>query len=242
MPVPPAADAHAETQPDRFTAGPAKLTLLPADQVAELDPYMAQIITYRKSGLSLNHIIGCPLNCGYCVRHFWGDFEHKTPHLLCATDEAIGLLLGHKAFRPSTTPIQIFNKATDPFLPAVKPHLFEVLRALDDRGLDNLVLVITRFKVTAADMAVLEELRHLRVTLLFTYSGINDPRIEPPTICIVAAYLSGNWFLDPGDNRSAKSGGQCQHHVATDPHDRRGDAPHHQVAEWSLLSGQRADR
>ena len=140
---------------------------------------MAQIITYRKSGLSLNHIIGCPLNCGYCVRHFWGDFEHKTPHLLCTTDEAIGLLLSHEAFRPSTTPIQIFNKATDPFLPAVKPHLFQVLRALDERGLDNLVLVITRFKVTTADMAHLEQLRHVRVTLLFTYSGINDPRIEP---------------------------------------------------------------
>jgi hypothetical protein len=28
-------------------------------------------------------------------------------------------------------------------------------------------------------MAVLEDLRRLRLTLLFTYSGINDPRIEP---------------------------------------------------------------
>jgi hypothetical protein len=28
-----------------------------------LDPYMAQIVTYRKSGLSLSHIIGCPLDC-----------------------------------------------------------------------------------------------------------------------------------------------------------------------------------
>jgi hypothetical protein len=41
------------------------------------------------------------------------------------------------------------------------------------------VLIITRFKVTAEDMAVLEQLRHVRVTLLFTYSGITDPRIEP---------------------------------------------------------------
>ena len=39
----------------------------------------------------------------------------------------------------------------------------------------NLVLIITRFKVTAADMAALEALRNLRVTLLFTYSGITDP-------------------------------------------------------------------
>src|SRR6266567_8228380 len=88
------------------------LPMLPDRAKAALDPYMALIVGYRKSGLSLNHIIGCPLNCGYCVRHFWGDFQHKTPHLLCTTEEAIGLLLGHEAFRPSTTPIQIFNKAT----------------------------------------------------------------------------------------------------------------------------------
>lgn len=163
----------------RLNTGPDRLRLMPVDQQAALDPYMAQIVTYRKSGLSLNHIIGCPLDCGYCVRHFWGDFEHKTPHLLCPTDEAIERLVGHEAFRPSTTPIQLFNKATDPFLPGVKPHLFQVLRALDDRGLDNLVLLITRFTVTDRDMAALEALRNLRVTLLFTYSGIDDARIEP---------------------------------------------------------------
>ncbi len=155
------------------------LTLMPARERSALDPYMAQIVTYRKSGLSLNHIIGCPLDCGYCVRHFWGDFEHKVPQLLCPTSDAVGMLTSHEAFRPSVTPIQLFNKATDPFLPGVKPHLFAVLRDLDALGLDNLVLIITRFKVTADDMAVLESLRNVRVTLLFTYSGITDPRIEP---------------------------------------------------------------
>jgi DNA repair photolyase len=167
--------------PVPYSAGPSRLTLMPAPQQAALDPYMAQVVTYRKSGLSLNHIIGCPLNCGYCVRHFWGDFEHKTPHLLCDTDRAVEMLLGHEAFRPSITPIQVFNKATDPFLPAVKPHLFQVLQTIDERGLDNLVLVITRFTVTEQDMAILEQLRHVRLTLLFTYSGITDPRIEPIT-------------------------------------------------------------
>jgi hypothetical protein len=100
-------------------------------------------------------------------------------HLLCSTDEAIDQLLGHPAFRPHTTPIQLFNKATDPFLPGVKPHLFHVLHALDKRGFTNHVLVITRFKVTEQDMAILEGLQHLRVTLLLTYSGITDARIEP---------------------------------------------------------------
>jgi DNA repair photolyase len=159
--------------------GPRLLPVLSEEAKANLDPYMALIVGYRKSGLSLNHIIGCPLDCGYCVRHFWGNFDVKIPHLLRSTDEAINQLVSHHAFQPHVTPIQLFNKATDPFLPGVKPHLFQVLRALDGRGYTNHVLVITRFKVTETDLAELEKLRHLRVTLLFTYSGITDPRVEP---------------------------------------------------------------
>jgi DNA repair photolyase len=162
-----------------ISAGPHSLPVMPANQQASLDPYMALVVGYRKSGLSLNHIIGCPLDCGYCVRHFWGNFEVKTPHLLCPDAQAVEMLTGHHAFRPHITPIQLLNKATDPFLPGVRPHLFSVLHALDQRGYTNHVLIITRFKVTGADMDELERLRHLRVTLLFTYSGITDPRIEP---------------------------------------------------------------
>ena len=162
-----------------IAAGAGHLPLMPAAEQASLDEYMATIVGYRKSGLSLNHIIGCPLDCGYCVRHFWGNFDDKTPHLLVPTDQAIELLVTHPGFEPHITPIQLFNKATDPFLPGVRPHLFQVLHALDRREYRNHVLVITRFKVTEADMAELEQLRHLRVTLLFTYSGISDPRIEP---------------------------------------------------------------
>jgi DNA repair photolyase len=159
--------------------GPRLLRIMSAEKQAGLDPYMAQMVGYRKSGLSLNHIIGCPLDCGYCVRHFWGNFDVKVPQLLVPTEQAIQALIGHEAFQPHITPLQLFNKATDPFLPGVKPHLFQVLQALDARGFTNHVLVITRFKVTPADMAVLEDLRHLRVTLLFTYSGITDARVEP---------------------------------------------------------------
>ncbi|MEV4472789.1 hypothetical protein [Nonomuraea sp. NPDC049504] len=160
-------------------ASPTRLRLMPAAQQAELDPYMAQIITNRKSGLSLNHIIGCPLDCGYCVRHFWGNFEQKIPQLLVPTEKAVEMLVGHPEFVPHTTPLQMFNKATDPFLPGVKPHLFAVLEELDRRRLTNLVLIITRFHVTASDMERLEALQHIRPTLLFTYSGIKDDRVEP---------------------------------------------------------------
>lgn len=167
------------SNPVFIAAGPKDLRVMPAAQQATLDPYMAQIITNRKSGLSLNHIVGCPLDCAYCVRHFWGNFEQKIPQLLVPTDEAVQMLVDHPEFVPDTTPVQLFNKATDPMLPGVKPHTFAVLEALDRRGLGNLVLVITRFHVTEADMVRLERLEHVRPTLLFTYSGIRDDRVEP---------------------------------------------------------------
>ena len=44
-------------------------------------------------------------------------------------------------------------------LPGVKPHTFAVLEELDRRGMTNLVLVITRFHVTPADMERFEPSR-----------------------------------------------------------------------------------
>lgn len=156
-----------------------ELHLLNDEEKRLVPDYMLQFIDYRKSGLSLNHVIGCPLNCGYCVRHFWGNWDMKTPQLVCTDAEAIAALLSHKFFIPHVTPIQLFNKATDPFLPNVKPHTLYVLKELDRRGLTNIVLVITRANVTEDDVAALEDLKHLRFSLFFTYSGIRDLRIEP---------------------------------------------------------------
>lgn len=137
------------------------------------------VIEYRKSGLSLNHVVGCPLDCGYCVRHLFDNYDMKRPHLVVDDAAAVQQLIDHWAFRPHVTPIQIFNRATDPFLPGVKTHLFSTLEDLDRRGLTNHVLVITRWRVLPADVARLEQLRHLKLTLLITWSGIDDPRLEP---------------------------------------------------------------
>ncbi|MET9731999.1 radical SAM protein [Streptomyces sp. NPDC006458] len=155
------------------------LPVLSAEQISTLSPGLADVIEYRKSGLSLNHIIGCPLDCGYCVRHLFGNFEMKTPRALMSDETAVALLVGHPHFRPHKTPIQVFNRATDPMLPVVKSHTFEVLRLLDEQGLTNHVLVITRWRVSAEDCAVLNSFSHLRLTVLVTHSGIDHPEIEP---------------------------------------------------------------
>ncbi len=156
----------------------------------DLPASLRQIIDYRKSGLSLNHVVGCPLDCGYCVRHLFSNFEMKKPHLVLDDAEAVEELVGHWAFRPDETPIQLMNRATDPFLPGVKEHLFQTLEDLDGRGLRNHVLVITRWKVGREDVLRLEALSNLRLTVLVTWSGIEDERIEPVEAAIAERSLA----------------------------------------------------
>lgn len=168
---------------------PGRLRTIGDDERAALAPELLNVIEYRKSGLSLNWIVGCPLDCGYCVRHLFGNFTMKLPRALLDDQTAFGRLITHRFFQPGITPVQLLNRATDPMLPMVKPHLFAMLRMLDDARLTNHVLIITRWRIDAADCAVLNGLRHLRVTVLVTYSGIDNDRIEPVDSAIAADSL-----------------------------------------------------
>ncbi|NKK87525.1 radical SAM protein [Rhizobium leguminosarum bv. viciae] len=154
-----------------------------------LPPTLRDVVEYRKSGLSLNHVVGCPLDCSYCVRHLFANYDMKRPHLVMDDEAAVATLVDHWAFRPNVTPIQIFNRATDPFLPVVKEHLFSTLEELDRRQFTNQVLVITRWKIDPADVVRLERLAHIRLTILVTWSGISDKRIEPIDSGIAEASL-----------------------------------------------------
>lgn len=165
------------------------LPMLSESQRASVRPELLEVIEYRKSGLSVNWIIGCPLDCGYCVRHLFDNFEMKVPRALMREDEAVERLLGHRFFEPQVTPIQLLNRATDPMLPAVKPHSLRMLRLLDERGLTNHVLVITRWRIGLEDCAVFNSFSNIKLTVLVTHSGIEDPRIEPVDSAIAAQSL-----------------------------------------------------
>jgi DNA repair photolyase len=153
--------------------------LLSREQIDRLPERAREVVEYRKSGLSLNHIQGCPLDCAYCIRHTYGLWDQRQPRALMSDAEAVEELVNHRYFQPHVTPVQIFNRATDPFLPNVRPHTFAVLEDLDARELRNHVLVITRHAMKAEDAQRLDQLRHIKVTLLFTYSGIDNQEIEP---------------------------------------------------------------
>jgi hypothetical protein len=109
------------------------------------------------------------------------DEDAGTPHLRCATGEAIDQLIDHQAFRPHATPIRLLDKV-EPFQAGVAQHLLHILRDLDRRGWTNHVQITTGGEVTARDLAELAAMRHLRVTLLFRYSGIADIRVEPAVV------------------------------------------------------------
>jgi DNA repair photolyase len=155
------------------------LRLLSGAEASGLGLGLREVVEYRKSGLSLNHVAGCPLDCAYCIRHEYGNWAMKTPRLLMPDAEAVDALVGHRFFNPHVTPLQLFNRATDPMLPPVLPHTLTVARLLDARGLTNHLLIITRWRIDEQTCAALNELRSLKVTVLVTHSNITDPRIEP---------------------------------------------------------------
>lgn len=167
----------------------ARVALLSREQVDQLPEPARAVVEYRKSGLSLNHIQGCPLDCAYCIRHTYGLWDQRIPRALMTDAQAVEELVNHRYFQPHITPVQVFNRATDPFLPVVRPHTFAVLEDLDDRGFTNHVLVITRHQMKPDDIVQLSQLRNLKVTLLFTYSGIEEQAIEPYPSSVAARSL-----------------------------------------------------
>jgi DNA repair photolyase len=167
----------------------ARVALLDAAQIARLPERAREVVEYRKSGLSLNHIQGCPLDCAYCIRHTYGLWDQRVPRALMTDAAAVEELVGHRYFQPHVTPVQVFNRATDPFLPVVRAHTFAVLEDLDRRGLTNHVLVITRHQMKPEDIDRAVGVRHLKLTLLFTYSGIEDAAIEPYPSSVAAESL-----------------------------------------------------
>lgn len=166
-----------------------RVALLSREEIDRLPERAREVIEYRKSGLSLNHIQGCPLDCAYCIRHTYGLWDQRVPRALMSDAEAVTGLVNHRYFRPHVTPLQVFNRATEPFLPAVRPHTFAVLEDLDERELTNHVLVITRHQMKPEDIDRLNQLRHIKVTLLFTYSGIDNRDIEPYPSSVAAESL-----------------------------------------------------
>jgi len=82
------------------------LRLLTDAEHATLPARLREVVEYRKSGLSLNHVAGCPLECAYCIRHEYGGFgaalgqifgHRDMPHVWVNTISVGAALLGFNA-------------------------------------------------------------------------------------------------------------------------------------------------
>jgi len=87
----------------------SQVRIINSTQLQNANPNLVDPVGYRKSGLSLNHIIGCPLDCNYCVRHLYGNFDQRTPQALMSDEEAFQRFINHRYFQPHITPIELFN-------------------------------------------------------------------------------------------------------------------------------------
>jgi exodeoxyribonuclease X len=88
---------------------PTVVPLLTADQIERLPVRARAVVEYRKSGLSLNHVQGCPLDCAYCIRHTYGLWDQRQPRALMSDAEAVKQLVEHRYFQPNVTAVQLFN-------------------------------------------------------------------------------------------------------------------------------------
>lgn len=72
------------------------VALLSREQIERLPERARDVMEYRKSGLSLNHIQGCALDCAYCIRHTYGLWDQQQPRALMTDAEAVEELVNHR--------------------------------------------------------------------------------------------------------------------------------------------------
>jgi hypothetical protein len=89
---------------------PRKSLLIPTGQQrAQLWPELLEVIENGKSGLSLNDIVACPLDCGFCVRHLFDNCGMMVLRAWMSEELAVERLVGHRYFQPHDRPVQVLR-------------------------------------------------------------------------------------------------------------------------------------
>lgn len=127
------------------------------------------LIEQHASWLALNNVVGCPNNCVYCFLQQKGCH----PEIICSSQEAVKKLLNSELYR-NDIPICIMPN-TDAFAtPSNKKQLFLVCQALKKQRVPNLIIVITKRKITQQDCAYITAFRKkgLNLCIYVSYSGL----------------------------------------------------------------------
>lgn len=129
-------------------------------------------IEYLKSGISISTDTGCSLSCRYCIVD---EFSAGQSCIKLSPEYIANEICNFKLYNPNT-PIMINNR-TDPLLPGVKDNTFKLLEILEERGIQNPRVIIS--KLTVGDK-YLDRFDHIKtpVFLFRTFSGMPS-NIEP---------------------------------------------------------------
>ncbi|MBU2616026.1 MAG: hypothetical protein KKC19_02890 [Nanoarchaeota archaeon] len=127
-------------------------------------------LEYLKSALSVNTHVGCVLGCEYCVVD---EFAPGGIGRIYSPEEAVDTLLGSTLFIPEITPITLNNR-TDPLLPEVSRDTFEMVRILNEKGIRNPRVIVSKLHLKKEGLRTLED--SCAETYFFvTYSNLPSP-------------------------------------------------------------------
>lgn len=136
----------------------------------ESGTYSYELISYHDSWVSVDPIIRCSNGCKYCLLRLPG-WTGKPPRQLFSPQEAVSDLVSHKYFVGDSTVISVGNR-TDPFLRANVGFLLEFLHRLDALSFKNPICLVTKSVIPGKAIAQIGRLRHLRVIIFLSLSGI----------------------------------------------------------------------
>ncbi len=163
------------------------LALPHAKQIAEFSTVSMPIFS-AKGWLSLNWHHGCSFGCAYCYRNNRIRPGSYKPTKVYDEETVADFLFSHPYFVPSRNGnstefppsfIGLHTSSTEAFAPEVVDSTFKMLSLLDDRGITNPVIIITKWFLDEDQIRFLEDtIKNIRLFISVCYSGI-DESIEP---------------------------------------------------------------
>lgn len=128
-------------------------------------------IVLAKNFLCLNAIAGCRNNCVYCYKHGWDIKNRFLPEQFADVKDILEALPHHRYFHPNI-PLAIHNSATDPFQKGVSESTFQILDGLEERGVTNIVGLITKEYMSPEMFSRLKYYKNIRPVIFVTFSGL----------------------------------------------------------------------
>ena len=128
------------------------------------------MINYLKSSISISSYDGCTIGCKYCILSVLG--ERECVKKISDEEKLVENLLKFKLYTKEI-PISV-NNQTDPFLnKEVFESTIKILKILEEKQMENPVLVITKGYVNDRQVQILSQI-NLKLIILYTFSGLSE--------------------------------------------------------------------